>query len=46
MSTARVQTSLAALAAERSVLEARLNSIDAMLEQENKKTFTKPRSKK
>ena len=46
MSTARVQTALAALAAERSVLENRLSTIDSLLEQETKKSFMKPRGRK
>ena len=45
MSTARTQTALAALAAEKQLLESRLSAIDAALEQENKKTYTRPRGK-
>jgi hypothetical protein len=45
MSTARTQTALAALAAEKHQLESRLNQIEAALEQENRKTMTKPRGK-
>ena len=41
MSTARVHTSLAALSAERSVLESRLALIDAALEQEKTKIVIK-----
>lgn len=45
MSTSRAQTAMAALAAEKQLLESRLAAIDAALEQENKKTFTRPRGK-
>jgi hypothetical protein len=46
MSTSRAHTAMAALAAEKQQLESRLAAIDAVLEQENKKTFTRPRGKK
>jgi hypothetical protein len=36
---------MAALAAEKQQLESRLAAIDAVLEQENKKSFTRPRGK-
>jgi hypothetical protein len=45
LSTSRAHTAMAALAAEKQLLESRLASIDAMLEQENKKTFTRPRGR-
>jgi hypothetical protein len=41
MSTARVQTALAALAAEKQALESRLAMIDAALEDEGKKSVSK-----
>jgi hypothetical protein len=45
LSTSRAHTAMAALAAEKQQLESRLASIDALLEQENKKTFTRPRGR-
>ena len=44
MSTARVHTSLAALSAERNVLESRLALIDAALEQEKTKIVIKSKA--
>jgi hypothetical protein len=41
LSTARVHTALAALAAERNALESRLALIDAALEEETKKGLSK-----
>lgn len=46
MSTARVQTALAALTAEKLALEQRLERIDAALEGEKKKSITKFRQRK
>ena len=43
LNTARAETALAALAAERSALENRLAIIEAALEQEDKKNSQKPR---
>jgi hypothetical protein len=45
MSTARVHTSLAALSAERNVLESRLALIDAALEQEKTKIVIKSKAR-
>ena len=46
MSTGRVQTALAALAAEKVALESKLIQIEAELEQENRKIMSRPRPKK
>lgn len=46
MSTARVQTALAALGAEKQALLAKLNAIDAALESDEKKRVGIPRVRK
>mmetsp|Transcript_5240 Transcript_5240/g.5370 ORF Transcript_5240/g.5370 Transcript_5240/m.5370 type:complete len:103 (+) Transcript_5240:184-492(+) len=46
MSTSRVQTALAALAAEKDSLQTQLSQIDAALETENRRVMSKPRTKK